>query len=235
MSKVLYLNENQLKLITKKMINEANGLIQIGRTEYQSDIMSRLEYATQDKFIDRRLSNAYFEWKENGFARSGDAYINYCSCMDHFLNSTLGGILSSLENKKARVPFNYLILDPQWARIMIQGGDRKKETGENEQEGKNSGFRCLYTLIQTIYQNTSCLNDYAFNDAFEPIRNAVSSLVKQAIQFGPEYKKIMPLQQIRELNAFKSNPSNKNEQTMFDPNWREDMLNQRIEGEEDFD
>jgi hypothetical protein len=189
-------------------------------------------------FTNPKLQDAYDEWVISENNSASPEYGKYCNALEYFMDVTLGGIIQSIENKKGRkaVPFHYLILDPGWMRLAIQRGDTLRDTEGNQ--GKNTGFRCLYTLILVIYQNPSVWNDYCFNPAFEKYRNYVSSMVSQALNLDMKYKQILPLKELKEINMFKANKANEKPELFYNDDWRINVQagqEDDITRDEDFD
>lgn len=235
MGKTIILTEKQAKRVFGCKLNEAAGDLRFGRDPYNATDLSRIKSLPNFTFKYSRMEDAFDDWKDAGFERMGPEFVQYMSSVDYFKNNVLRGLQNSIENKKARrVPFHYLLLDPGWMRLMIQSGDRMKETGENEAEGKNSGFRCLFTLILTIYQNPTIWNDYCFNPEFEGVRNLVSGLVKEAISLNQDYKQLLPLEQLKAINMFKANQDNAHPELFYTENWRNEA-NLRTSGDEESD
>ena len=222
MAKTIVINENQAKQLLLLRINEAMGDVSFGKTLYNIADLTKLKNMNTNQYKDVMLEDAFGDWKDAGFPKEGPEYIQYMSKVEGFKDNVLNSIMHSIENKRQRggVPFHFLILDPGWMRLVIQGSDRLKTLGANEEDGKNTGFRCLYTLILTIYQNPCIWNDYCFNPVFEEYRNTVSSMVKEAIGLNQTYKQLMPLAQLREINAFKADQSNAKPELFYDPDWR---------------
>lgn len=236
MRRTIIINEEQARNLLSLRLNEMTGDVQIGREIYTAKNLNALKSIPNNAFTNPLLDEAYIEWANSDHDSASDEYYNFCKSMKHFMR-TLDGLIASIENKKnRRVPFNCLILDPQWMRLAIQGIDNFRSTEGNE--GRNSGFRCLYTFILTIYQNTAAWNDYCFNPEFEKYRAFVSNLVGQAINLDPSYKQIMPLKELREINAFKANKANEKPELFYNDDYRINVIAQKeaeATGEDDFD
>ena len=220
MAKTIIINEEQAKTLFSKRIDEMTGDVSFGRDIYSAANLAALKNIPNNVFTNVKLQDAYDEWVISESNTTTKEYGNFCDAMEYFMDVTLNGIIQSIENKRGRksVPFHYLILDPQWMRLMIQGGDRLRDTEGNE--GKNTGFRCLYTFILAIYQNPSVWNDYCFNPAFEKYRNFVSAMVSEALNLDMKYKQIMPLKELKEINMFKANKANEKPELFYNDDWR---------------
>ena len=220
MGKTIIINEEQAKKLLINRLDEMTGDVTFGRDIYSAKNLAALKSIPNTAFLNTRLQNAYDEWVVSEKNSTTTEYGNFCNAMEYFMDVTLNGIIQSIENKRGRkaVPFHYLILDPQWMRLAIQGGDRLRDTEGNE--GKNTGFRCLYTLILTIYQNPSVWNDYCFNPEMEKYRKFVSSMVSEALNLDMKYKQIMPLKELKEINMFKADKSNEHPERFYNDDWR---------------
>lgn len=220
MAKTIIISEQQAKTLFNNRIDEMTGDVTFGRDIYSAANLAALKSIPNNVFTNTKLENAYDEWVVSEKDSTTKEYGDFCNAMEYFMDVTLNGIIQSIENKRGRkaVPFHYLILDPQWMRLAIQGADRLRDTEGNE--GKNTGFRCLYTLILTIYQNPAVWNDYCFNPTFEKYRTFVSSMVSQALNLDIKYKQIMPLKELKEINMFKADKSNENEKLWYNDDWR---------------
>jgi len=221
MTKTIILTEQQNKILMRQMLREAKGDVIIGRDTYNEANLNRLKSLSPDIYSLPKAENDYDAWSAEAFSKEGKEYATWCSDVEYFMKGIIGGIISSINNKKLRgaVTFNYLVLDPQWMRLAIQGNDKLAEVGENE-GGRNTGFRCLYTLVLTIFANKCMWNDFFFNPIFKEYSDFMSGLIREAIQKGPEYKQIMPLTMIKEMNVFKGNQDNARPDLFYDPDWR---------------
>ena len=238
MGKTIIINEKQAKFLFANRIDEMTGDVSFGRDIYSAANLAALKSIPNNLLTNVRLQNAYDEWAISEHNSSSKEYADFCNALEYFMDVTVRGTIQSIENKKNRkgVPFHYLILDPQWMRLAIQRGDKLKDTEGNE--GKNTGFRCLYTLILSIYQNPSVWNDYCFNSEFEEYRNYVSNMVKQAIGLDQKYKQILPLKELKEINMFKANKANEKPELLYNNDWRINTKvgeNNNVSYEDDFE
>ena len=220
MAKTIILTEQQNKLLIKQTILESIGNVIIGRDTYNLADINKLSTISNNTFTLLTPENDYSNWEAVGFDKDTKEYAKWCSDVEYFMKAIMGGMMISINNKKQRkgVTFNYLILDPQWMRLAIQGRDKLNDIGANE--GNNTGFRCLYTFIITIFQNKCMWNDFFFNPVFKELPNFMSQLTREAIQMGQEYKQIMPLTMIKEMNLFKADKNNAKPELFYDPDWR---------------
>lgn len=199
MAKEIILNENSLKRLI---------LREVRYTPSTSDLVAALNKVPNlhtDKYANSEVHSDYKAWEETNFSKDGNEYQEWSNTLRNYLNFLNRSVDYVIRRMTLGITDMFLI-DPKWVESL---------------KGKTDDYQCFYTLVLKIYQNKPIWNDLFFNPMFSNISKDITKVMDDIsnVKDMEEWnrRKSMLPKEYFELNKYRKNPSNMNEQLFCAP------------------